>query len=412
MADRFIKKEVGCRKQRIFVGLTEIADLAASYAKAFDAIGYTTYTVVREKNPYFLHEKYDVVIADKLRWIDNRHFPLNLIYMFLRELLVFIQFFKVLATCDTFIFIFGSSFFWGETYFDYPILKLFGKKIVSVFCGCDIRHWSAHIQEFAFLRLNISFESACINCNMRSQCCLTKKLKTVYAAEKYSDLILSQRSISQLMTQPYMRAAFPMVLNEYDFQLHTRDIPKIVHASTNRSLKRTDYILDVIRNLRNSGIKFEFQLIEKTDNQELRRILSDSDIAIIFVAEPTLSMFTVEAMATGNVVLGGGDYGYDIIPNNCPVITVNRINLYDKLKQVIINKDLRMKLGRAGREYVETNYSHIAVAKQILSWLELDGINRHDYYPNFAKKHFRIPIHILKKERCYRTKEIIHFLRR
>ncbi len=58
---------------------------------------------------------------------------------------IFRQFLSCLITCQVFIFFWGTSFL--PRYWDYPILKLFGKKIVCVFCGTDIRYWQAYEQE-------------------------------------------------------------------------------------------------------------------------------------------------------------------------------------------------------------------------------------------------------------------------
>ncbi|MDD5399358.1 MAG: hypothetical protein PHU70_09820, partial [Dehalococcoidia bacterium] len=176
---------------RIFIGLHEITNIGATFARAFQALGFQTFSVMRERNPYFTHEKYDVVIKDKLTWISGASPFFKAVHFVLQELLVFIEFIRALFICDVFIFIYGSSFFFWS-YFDYWLLKQFRKKIISVFCGCDIRHWSAFDQEFESLGLNTSSLSVCTGCDGRSICHLRQKVRTVQFSERYSNLILSQ----------------------------------------------------------------------------------------------------------------------------------------------------------------------------------------------------------------------------
>lgn len=392
-------KNGGRKKQVIFIGLHEIANIGATYAKAFQALGYETYSVAREKNHYFTHEEYNVVISEKLKHFRGNYPLAGLIYFVLQELLVGIEFIKALFRCDIFVFIYGSSFFL-ETYLDYPILKLAGKKIVSVFCGCDVRHWSAYNQEFESLGLDVQFKSVCKECNQRSACYLTQKLKTVQVAEKYSDLILSHHSLSQLLAKPYMRAYNPVVLSEYRFNVPARDIPVVVHAPTNRSIKGTAQVLAAVERLREEGIRFDFKLIEDTNNSRMREILTDSDIVVDSVSGCAIGLLSLESMATGNAVLSGYLTGSDVLSVSCPVVNVNPSNIYDELRRLILDKNHRVTLAYAGRQYVETYHDHIAIARQILGWLESDGIQNYDYYPDFATKHYKMPRDILRKEKA------------
>lgn len=396
---------------RIFIGLHEITNIGATFARAFQALGFQTFSVMRERNPYFTHEKYDVVIKDKLTWISGASPFFKAVHFVLQELLVFIEFIRALFICDVFIFIYGSSFFFWS-YFDYWLLKQFRKKIISVFCGCDIRHWSAFDQEFESLGLNTSSLSVCTGCDGRSICHLRQKVRTVQFSERYSNLILSQRTMSQLLTRPYMRINIPLVLDEYEFNIPARDVPVVIHAPTNRTIKGTDYILAAVDRLKREGVNFDFRIIEQTSNLELRKILTNSDVVVDFLFIQTVGVLALEAMATGNAVLSSVMRDYELIPGDCPVIAITQDNVYENLKHIVLDKTHRMSLAIAGRKYVENYHDYITVTKRILNWLEVGGIQRYDYYPDFAEKHYRIPEDLLKKEKFHLIKDIQRFLHR
>lgn len=410
MGDDSSKPAFSGKGKRIFIGLNEIANISATYAKALRRLGFHTYTVVLDKNPYFIDEKYDVVIAEKIGRFHGSSLH-RFFSLILQHSVLCIEFIKALYCCDIFIFIYGSSFF-SESHIDYQILKSAGKRIVTVFCGCDIRHWSAYEQEFESLKLGTLYKSCCEDCDSRTLCCLTRKIGIAKAIEKYSDLILSQRNQSQLLRRPYMRINIPLILSRYEFNVPARDIPVVVHAPTNRSVKGTEQIIEVVKRLKGEGIKFEFRLIENCDNHELLKILSDADIVVDQLYAQTVAMLALESLATGNVVLIGSMPGYEPIPGDCPAIWINSQNFYDELKDIIFDKQRRVSLAQAGRRYVETYHDYMTVTRQILNWLEEGGIQRYDYYPEFAQKYFKIPDDVFKKERHYLIRDVIRFLRR
>src|SRR5207249_10868956 len=104
------------------------------------------------------------------------------------------QFVRALLTHDVFIFVFATSFF--PNFVDYAILKLFRKKIVSVFLGSDVRYWYAFRERFRLLTGSHQY-----SCRADYEPYYGPRdnfyepqLAKVKAAESYSNLILSQSS--------------------------------------------------------------------------------------------------------------------------------------------------------------------------------------------------------------------------
>ena len=112
----------------------------------------------------------------------------------------------------------------------YPILKLLGKKIITPFWGSDIRYWYAFAEEMRSFGVQDEILPFIEYARNRSGGSYWDKQRTVRAAEKYSDLIISQPDFSQLQTRPYMRAIVPLDLSEYRFNVPGRIKPLILHA--------------------------------------------------------------------------------------------------------------------------------------------------------------------------------------
>src|SRR3972149_8642246 len=121
---------------RIFIGLTEIAGIAANYAKGFRELGHETLTVMLKQNQFYPDSKYDIVLSGQK---PAKSDPLSKIFhLSKRQLNVAWLFPPILRQCDVFVYLWGTSFLPG--YFDYYLIRRTGKKIVATFWGSDIRH--------------------------------------------------------------------------------------------------------------------------------------------------------------------------------------------------------------------------------------------------------------------------------
>jgi len=385
---------------RIFIGLREIANIGATLTKGFHTLGHETYTVMLRKNRYYSDNKYDNVIEENIPSTGPHAGGLEKIrHHLLRQKTLTQEFYKGINSCDIFIFIFASSFLPG--FIDYPILKLFKKKIVSVFCGSDIRYWYAYNQEFKSLGLLEGIQSRLENAELDStgRDNYFRKLKRVRVAERYSDLILSQPIMAQLQVRPYMRLNIPLDISQYRWKVFARDKPVILHAPTHRDYKGTKYVLEATELLKREGIEFDFRLLEGMPNSEIRDQLRDADIVIDQLLGQTVATLALEAMASGNVVFARYLPQRLRIPLECPVVNVTEHTLADHLRRIILDVDLRKRIAYAGRAYVEKYHSHIKVTQEILDWLKPDGIVKYDFVPTFFQNELDISDDILYEER-------------
>lgn len=388
---------------RIFLGLSEISLIQNELAKGLRLLGHQTQTVLWRRNSNYQDLDYDFIV-DEHGGIKPES---GIIERYIRRYAAMGH--KIpgwIINNDVFIFIFADSML--PFYLDYPIIKLLGKKIISIFCGSDVRYWFAYQQEMEQLKV-IEAVSPFLNAIKNRQGNhyygdrFQEKLFRVRTAEKYSDLILAQPSFAQLFTRSYKQFNLPIELSGYGFNIPNREVPVILHSPSNRNLKGTTQILETIEQLTNEGLKFDFRFIENVSNTELRELLLDSDIVIDQLISAIIGKMALEGMATGNVVLGRYMPGYVHIPGECPMVNVDKFTLAENLREVIRNRDLRYQLAMAGRPYLEAYHSHIDVARKVIEWLEAGKISKYDYSPTFFRDHFKMD----KKLQALENKQLL-----
>lgn len=390
------RKDDGTLIMKIFIGLTEIANITDTYARAFRALGHETLTLVWERNRFYPSAAYDMVIKPQIAATSATPLGLRGKVSYALARMSAAQYLpRLVRECDVFIFLFGSSFLPG--YMDYSMIKRAGKKIVSTFWGSEIRYGYALEQESRSMGFDEEIRPFLDYLNSQKGK-YSKRIRIVRAAEKYADLILSQQGYGQLQRRPYMRANVPIDLSGYPCKIPAREQPLIIHAPSKRDIKGTSVILQAIEELRQEGLRFDFRLIENMPNPEVRSLLVDADIVVDELYSETVGMLSTEAMATGcaTVVRYMNEYGK--VPTDCPAVNANRYTLKRELRSLIGDIPRRVQVAAAGRPFVEKYYDHQKVAAQILGWLEPGGIKTYDYTPRFYQN-FQLPADLLARER-------------
>ncbi len=381
---------------RIFVGFTDVANINAVYTKGFQALGHQIFSVTWSKSRFYPDSQYNLVIDQRqpgdARKIDVK----SLLGMVIRMM----QMVQVLQ-CETFI-MFAPAVL--PTHIYYPVLRGLGKKIVSAFWGSDIRHWYAFAEEMKSFGIEDEMSPIFKYMKDRSGGSYWDKLRTVRVAERYSDLILSQPDCAQLQTRPYLRANVPLDLSQYEFKVPGRKRPLVLHAPSVPEAKGTDVVLNVVQELKDEGLEFDFKLIQNMPNSELRQLLTESDIVVDELYSATVAVLSSEAMATGNAVLVRYLEDYSKIPQGCPAINTSKFTLKDNLRRAIVDVDYRKSLAYQGRPYVESNNDHLKICQSILDWLAQKEELNYDFYPSFIQS-FQIPSDLVDEERRESTRK-------
>lgn len=140
---------------------------------------------------------------------------------------------------------------------------------------------------------------------------------------------------------------------------------RVIHTPNHRGFKGTEFLVSAVEELRGEGLQVELILLERLQNDEVRRIMrEEADIVAEQFIATAYAMSGIEGMASGLPVLANLDHPaytnvyrrYSFL-NECPILSTSPESLKKNLRVLITNPDLRGKLGRAGRLYVEKYHS-------------------------------------------------------
>ena len=366
--------------ERILVVGTEIGRSLTDFANGFRALGFPVATAIRQRNPQHPGFEYEFEVHDPIRperifrtpWKRLKGYPLEVM-----------QRRRMLSEFDIYVFLFGESLLPKNE--DFPILRRRNKKLISVFCGDDVRHYSAAAPQFA--AHGVPYSPHYLERSGHRK--LADQMRKLRMAELYSDIILSQPNQAGLAIRPYHHYFLPVDLSKYQFNPPAREVPIVVHAPSHRGVKGTEIILAKLEVLKQRGLKFELRLFEKMPNQEVLNHLTEADIVADQLYFPLYGFFAMEAMASGCAVATGNNYSLEPIPQERPVHPVNPEAFEDQMRLLISSKELRARLAVEGRRFVEQHHDHVAVSRYVIDCLS--GKIAPQHHTTWFSDHFQMP---------------------
>ncbi len=347
-------------RRRVLIGTCEIAHHVVDLVEGFRRLGHEATSVVYHRNKYYPTAQYDIetngatLSGEALQALAGSH--------------------------DLFIFIWTSLL---PDNADFPVLRTLGKEIVTIFCGDDVRHWSAYSQDYGRdLRDRVP---------VLDTIPLEKQLRTLRRAEMMADAIFSRPNQHNLGVRPYHHFHLPIDLRRITAHIPDRVVPVVVHAPSHEGGKGSDLVLSALATLEAAGIPFELRLLRGVSNDEVLEALSDADVAIDQVFIPGISRFGQEALASGCALASVIESPYVEAPDVPPVWHIGEFNLVEPLRELLTNQALRRALAERGRPYVEAHYDVEVVARGILDVLDARTRGPFDQYPRFFLTDYRVP---------------------
>lgn len=367
---------------RILVGTFEICRHVFDLAEGFRKLGHEVDSVVAFRNPFCADLPYTLDISHQQMHHQVARLLKDPLAAFLEMPKELQQFRQLVLDYDVYVFVFGHSILPGNQ--DFPILKQFGKKIISIFEGSDVRHWSGAEPVGAAYgyQLPQMYRESPYDI-------LGARMQNMRMAERYSDAIFSLPFQSELAIRPYSHFFLPVNLDLYTHYVPERDVPVLVHAPSRRGFKGTDVFLETLDRLRDEGVDFELKLLEKVSNREVLKALVEADVVLDELNAPHYGMLALEGMASGCAVVAGRNLDYVPMQGESPVCQARIDNLYEPLKRLLTDKAYRVGLAKQGRAFVERQHSHTEVAGGMLAQINHTG--PFDYYPAFVPKHYDLP---------------------
>ena len=356
------------KSPRVLVGFAEIAGY---YSNLFDGLlslqvdaGYINntnfrfnYSYTKNKNPWFLNRyiQYSKAYREKPFFIKKAGY-----HLFSLLVLTF-----VIVRYDVFILGCNSTLF---GYYDYRLLKFLNKKIIYTSLGSDSRP--------PYLNGNYKDDSKDKKFNISSTLRETKQIKDrVSFFEKHVDYFINYPQHAHFNSKKFINGlyiGFPTKYSPKRAIESKREEITILHAPSRPNAKGSIIFGKIISELKEEGISINYVELRNKTNQEVLESIKNSDIVLDEIySDMPLAGLGSEAAMFGVPVILGGDYSKTIandvedemIP---PSIYVTPEEIKSSLRELCLQKELRLKVGDDLHNFVNYQWNYKIVAQRFL----------------------------------------------
>ncbi len=352
-------------RQRIFVGLTEVAGYYRGLMEGFDALGVDATFVDLSANPYEYGGADKVLLAELLKF-GRRH---GLTARGLDRIPAALLFPWAAARFDVFIFAFRRSFLPGHA--DLPILRQLGKKIIFTFHGSDSRP----------PYLDGSLMAPDRGRSIAKGIALARAQKaSIRTIDRYADVVVNTPPQGHFHEKPFvlwMRVGVPSRPAVVPERVSTPPLPpdrplRILHSPSHPQAKGSDEIRRAVARQVASGRRLELIEITGQPNRVVLDELSRADFVIDQLWSDTpMPGFAAEAAWYGKPVIIGGyakPLWDELLPPEWipPTHYCHPNELDQAITRLATDHEYRHTLGARARAFVETKWHPKAVAARYL----------------------------------------------
>ncbi len=267
---------------------------------------------------------------------------------------------RALRDYDIVHFNFGQTLFaarmFGHVLNELPLYRRAGKTILVTFQGCDARPWAC-----CFCRLE--------HCRSEDAYRLPNAARFLRYADRCFHLNPDlRRWLPGSRFLPYS-SVDPRAITPPS-SMPVREEVLVAHAPTNRDYKGTRHVVDAIRRLQLEGVPVRLDLIEEVPHAEAIPRLRAADIVVDQLLIGWYGGLAVEAMAMAKPVLchileetpEDNPFGVEL-----PIVRATAETLATRLRELIADPAARLRLGAAGRAFVERRHDPRIVARKVLA---------------------------------------------
>lgn len=234
---------------------------------------------------------------------------------------------------------------------DYVLYRLAGVDLVVQHCGDDVR--CRHLHDALFDHYTPGIRSGPYVRHLTRDMLL--KFYRQFMAESFA------KTLSIRNQATFQRAGLGFFFFSQrqlcEFSREPNVIPIIIHAPSDRAVKRTDIVLDAIDILRHKEIDFDFRLLEGVNNSKVLQELCAADIVI---DQPATwpARFAIEAASASCAVISGSHYSFIGLPPN-PTIQFPRDAraLAAIIEKLVVDRKYLSRLMAESWVFWQTNYS-------------------------------------------------------
>ncbi len=332
---------------RILNGISTVSLQSTRYlTDALKDLGHIAEVVVYRENPLL------VGLEDENLNIEKEKYYMYPIFIF--RIIKFIL--KSIKKYDIFHFHFGYSLL--PFNLDLWILKKLNKKVFMEYHGSELRRKSVYESKNVYHNGFIGIEDK-----------KSYKLQKRIAKNVDGIIVHDQELKEQLFNFDVNVYVLPLRINTKKFEPHfptNREKLLIVHSPSKRETKGTKYIVEAIKEL-SKVYNIEIQIVEGLPNEKAKEIFIKADIIVDQLLIGTYGMFAIECMAYGKpTVCYIREDLLDSFPEAPPIYNANIDNIKDKLEELIVDFDIRYRIGVESRRYIEKYHDSYIIAAKAL----------------------------------------------
>lgn len=241
-------------------------------------------------------------------------------------------------------------------FWDLPVWRSLGVRIVFTFHGTDVRLRSHHLadDQWSFYRYGD------VPCDEEL---VAARLSVI---RRYAHHL----TVGSVLDLPYVPDAtyLPKSVDTDRLRLAsppTARRPVILHAPSRRATKGTDLVLEGLEELKTRGLGFDVDLVEGADHRELVERVTRADIVVEKLLGGDAGVSSLEAMALGKVAVARIRAEVIEMHPGLPVVSATPETFVDVMEGLVRDRQRRGQLGVAGRRFVEKEHSHRTTGERL-----------------------------------------------
>lgn len=345
-------------KRGFAIGTFEIANNIRLLSEVFP----DSFTVNTFPHPFYIQNKYTFELYFKGSVLLK---PLLLLHLIPRA--------------ENFLFIWDTGYF-HDRKIDFIVLRALNKKIITMFCGDDIRSPKAY-QQANTARGYDTFVNYIMNVNgYGSDSYEQNKKKVAKDALDYAHVVLNY-SLDNLSSLGPIGTHYPYIIDSASYTPNLSKFTnlatiKIVHAPSNPVVKGTSLVRAAIKKLQLEGYEFEYIEIINKPNSFVLAALADSHIVLNQFYSLVPGLLGIEAMLMNNVVLMAADPELETFPDGFSntFVKTRYWEVYDNIKYLLDNPQKLEAIASRARQFVLNNYVLSKAAAHLHELMRSHGI--------------------------------------
>jgi hypothetical protein len=245
---------------------------------------------------------------------------------------------------------------------DVPLIKARGHRVAYRFTGWELIDRQRELERNPYSAFRHGWDGG-----------FAEDLKAEYLGflREYADAFMV---VDPMMREHCPEAEIvPRVLPVAEFEevgIERTARPLIVHSPSNQVYKGSRFVLEALDELRAEGVGFELKLLERVPFKEAVEWYKRADLVVDQLLIGWYGVLAMECMAMGKPVAVYMRPDLADTPGEIPVWNVNIDNLKGRLRELILDFELRRDLASRARDYVRRVHDFDAVIPRLIGVYE------------------------------------------